>query len=153
MFRWKWMSASLCLLALMTMTVAASAKAPNFGAAIYGDGKVWGTKGTTDLPPPNEHNAQSFDKLFKVVNSNNPGVQLAISEAAPGNSNYNGGRWATYVVTWTEAGFDAHGTVPILMSYDDIQHHYMLGHLTVEPGDIGGPQKFFQCPLLPFKGQ
>ncbi len=135
---------------MLAATIAA-AQAPNFSAAIYGDGEVWGTKGTTDLPPPNAHNAQSFDKLFMVVNSNNPGVQLAVSEAAPGNRAYNGGRWATYVVTWTEAGINAHGVVPILTSYADIQMQENLGYLTTAPGSIGGPQQFFQCPLLPVK--
>ena len=105
MFRVKAISAALVVAVVIGMGVVARAQQPNFGAAVYGDGEVWGTKGTTDLPPPNEHNAQSFDKLFKVVNSNNPGVQLPISEAAPGNPDYNGGRWATYVVTWTEQGF------------------------------------------------
>jgi hypothetical protein len=94
-----------------------------------------------------------LDKLLMVVNSNNPGVQLPVSEAAPGNPNYNGGRWATYVVTWTQAGFDALGTVPILTSYSEIQSNESLGYLIIAPGDVGGPQRFFQCPLLPLKGQ
>ena len=141
------------VLAVASMTAVASAQAPNFGAAIYADGKVWGTKGTTNLPAPNERNAQSFDQLFMVVNSNNPGVQLPVSEAAPGNPDYNGGRWATYVVMWTAQGFAAHGTVPILTSYAEIQLHHSLGHLTIAPGSMGGPQLFFQCPLLPFKEQ
>ncbi|MBI4910110.1 MAG: hypothetical protein HY820_41215 [Acidobacteria bacterium] len=146
-------AAVVVLAAILVTAFAASAQKPNFGAAIYGDGKVWGTKGTADLPPPNEHNAQSFDKLFMVVNSNNPGVQLPVAEAAPGNPEYNGGRWATYVVMWTAQGLAAHGTVPILTSYSEIQFHQSLGHLTIAPGAIGGPQMFFECPLLPFKGQ
>lgn len=144
---------AMVVLAVVGMAAAASAQQPNFGAALYADGKVWGTKGTTDLPAPNQKNAQSFDKLFMVVNSNNPGVQLPVSEAGPGNPNYNGGRWATYVVMWTAQGFADHGTVPILTSYADIQLHQGLGHLTVAPGSMGGPQLFFQCPLLPFKEQ
>lgn len=142
---------ALSLTLFLAAAAVAAAAAPNFGAAIYADGEAYGTKGTTDLPPPNGHNMQSFDKLLKVVNSNNPGMQLPVAEAAPGNRNYNGGRWATYVVTWTQEGFDAHGVVPILKSYADIMYHKRLGHLTVAPGDIGGPQAFFQCPLLPFK--
>ena len=31
----------------------ANAEQPNFMAALYGDGEVWGTKGTTSLPAPN----------------------------------------------------------------------------------------------------
>jgi len=129
---------------------AAWAQMPNFSAAVYGDGAVWGTKGTTDLPAPKDRNVQSFDKLFVFVNGA-PG-QLPVSEAAPGNPNYNGGRWFTYTAMWTEAGMAAHDPLPVLMSYDDIQLHESLGHLVTAPGSpAGGPSPYFQCPLLPVK--
>lgn len=124
---------------------------PNFSPAIYADGEVWGTKGTADLPPPNEHNIQSFDKLFIFTGEVPPG-QLPVGEAAPGNPYYNGGRWFTHIVTWTEAGMQAHDPLPVLMSYDDIMLHYDLSHLDVAPGSPGGgPATYFQCPLLPVK--
>jgi hypothetical protein len=132
----------------------AGAQQPNFSPSLGGDGEVWGTKGTTALPAPNEHNLQSFDKLFVITNSNNPDGQLAVAEAAPGNPNYNGGRWFTHEVMWTQAGFDAHGIVPILMSYMDIMIHENLGHLDILPGSPGGPgapPDYFQCPMLPVK--
>jgi hypothetical protein len=127
---------------------------PNFGPAIYGDGEVWGTKGAAALPAPNEHNLQSFDKLFVVTNSNNPAGQLPVAEAAPGNPNFNGGRWFTHTVEWTQAGFDAHGTVPVLKSYADVMVHYNLGHLEItagSPGGPGAPPDYFECPMLPVK--
>jgi hypothetical protein len=130
----------------------AMAQAPNFSAGIYADGQAWGTKGAAMIPAPNGHNNQSFDKLFVITNSNNPGTQLPVGEAAPGNPMYNGGRWWTQTVEWTQAGFDAHGTVPILMSYDDIMLHESLGHLTITPGTPGPPPPaYFECPLLPVK--
>jgi len=125
---------------------------PNFGPSLWADGELWGTKGTTDLPAPNEHNEQSFDALYVITNSNNPADQLPVGEAAPGNPYYNGGRWSTKTVTWTQSGMDAHGTVPVLMSYDDVMLHQSLGHLIVVDGSpAGGPSNFFQCPLLPVK--
>jgi hypothetical protein len=125
---------------------------PNFTPQIWGDGELWGTKGAAALPAPTENNAQSFDKLFVITNSNNPEGQLPVSEAAPGNPDYNGGRWFTHTVMWTQAGFDAHGTVPVLTSYEDIMLHYNLGHLTITPGTFeGGPLAYFECPLLPVK--
>ena len=73
----------------------------------------------TALPAPNAHNMRSFDKLFMITNSNNPAGQLPVSEAAPGNPDYNGGRWWAQTVEWTEAGFLAHpGYVPVLTSYE-----------------------------------
>jgi len=147
---------SVAFVLVLALAIAGPAAAnpgkPNFGAALYGDGQVWGTKGAAAIPAPNAHNLQSFDKLFVVTNSNNPGTQLPVAEAAPGNPNFNGGRWFTHTVTWTQAGFDAHGIVPILKSYDDVMLHYSLGHLTIAAGSpAGGPPPYFECPLLPVK--
>lgn len=144
----------LALAAAMVLAVAAPAFAdpgkPSFEPNLYADGETWGTKATTTVPAPNDHNAQSFDKLFVIVNG--AMGQLPVAEAAPGNRNYNGGRWATQTVEWTEAGFEAHDTVPVLMSYNQVMTHASLGHLTITPGSpAGGPPDYFQCPLLPVK--
>lgn len=122
---------------------------PNFCPAVYADGETWGTKGTADLPAPNEHNVNSFDALYVITNGHPD--QLPVGEAAPGNPHYNGGRWLTQTVEWTEAGMEAHdGAVPLLTSYDDIMTHFYLGHLTITVGSPpGGPPPYFQCPLLP----
>jgi len=146
----------IALIAIAGMAAAlpsfANPGAPNFSAALWADGAVYGSKGTTALPAPTENNGQSFDGLFVIINSNNPAGQLPVAEAAPGNVNYNGGRWNTHTVWWTEAGFAAHGTVPVLTSYADILVHHMLGHLGVAHGSPeGGPPPYFQCPLLPVK--
>jgi len=144
----------LALVAAVVLAIAAPAFAnpgkPSFKPNLYADGETWGTKGTTTLPAPNDHNAQSFDKLFVIINGG--AAQLPVAEAAPGHPSYNGGRWATQTVEWTEAGFEAHGTVPVLTSYDDVMTHASLGHLTITPGSpAGGPPDYFQCPLLPVK--
>jgi hypothetical protein len=112
-------------------------KAPNFSAGVYADGEAWGTKGTTTLPAPNENNAQSFDKLFSFTNGVNG--QLPVAEAAPGNPNYNGGRWSGQSVTWNDPN-----NAVLLTSYADIPAH--IDELSiVETGN------YFQCPLLPVK--
>jgi hypothetical protein len=132
---------------LLLVTQLASAEQPNFMAAIYGDGEAWGTKGTTSLPAPNAANTQSFDKLYIFENFNNPNaVQLAVSEAAPGNPNYNGGRWSAQSAVWTEAGFLVYGYVPVLRSEEEIQYNVEMGYLEISPR-----HSYFQCPLLPVK--
>ena len=142
-------------LALALVAVApgfAAPGKPNFAPTLWADGQTWGTKAAAILPAANENNLQSFDKLFVIINSNNPDGQMPVAEAAPGNKNYNGGRWYTQTVEWTEAGFAAHVTVPVLMSYDEVMGHYVLGHLDITPGSFeGGPPAFFECPLLPVK--
>ena len=137
----------LALLLALTGATLAYAGAPNFSPAIYGDGEVWGTKGLGELPAPNGKNNQSFDKLFMFVNGA-PG-QLPVSEAAPGNRAYNGGRWSAQTVMWTAEGLAAHDPLPVLKSYDDIQLHYSLGHLAIAPGHAEGGPDYFECPLLP----
>lgn len=140
----------LAVITALVGAVSVYADAPNFGPALYGDGEVWGTKGLSTLPAPNEHNEQSFDKLFVIVNG--AAGQLPVAEAAPGNRNYNGGRWFVHTVMWTAAGMAAHNPLPVLMSYDDIQFHYGLGHLAIAPGPPNpGPPAYFECPLLPVK--
>ncbi len=133
---------------LMAMSQLASADAPNFMAAIYGDGQVWGTKGNSSLPAPNGKNGQSFDKLYVITNFNDPNaVQLPVSEAAPGNPAYNGGRWDLQLVTWTQAGFLAYGGyAPVLKSGADVISNADAGYLTIASGST-----YFQCPLLPVK--
>ncbi len=146
----------IAMLAALVLTIAAPAFAdpgkPTFGPALYADGEAWGTKAATVLPAPNGKNNHSYDKLFVITNSNNPAPQLPVAEAAPGNPAYNGGRWYTHTVEWTAAGFAAHGTVPVLTSYQDVMLHAGLGHLSITAGSFeGGPPAFFLCPLLPVK--
>lgn len=140
--------AALAFATGLTGVALANPGAPNFGPALYGDGEIWGTKGAASLPPPNGHNLQSFDKLFAFVNGA-PG-QLPVAEAAPGNPAFNGGRWFTQTVMWTEAGLQAHDPLPVLMSYEEIQFHYSLGHLAIAPGSpSSSTPDYFECPLLP----
>jgi hypothetical protein len=128
----------LVLALSLAVTVPAFAAAPNFSAGIYADDQVFGTKGNSDLPAPNENNRQSFDALIKFTN----GVegQLPVAEAAPGNPAYNGGRWIEYEVTWE-------GVEPVLLtSYTQVMHQIDIGNLSIiETGH------YFQCPLLPVK--
>lgn len=137
---------SLVMLVLaLGLVFAATAYAdpgkPNFSAGVYGDGEAWGTKATTSLPGPNGKNDQSFDKIF--VFTNGAEGQLPVSEAAPGNPNYNGGRWSVYTATWIDEL--PHPKI-VLTSYEDVMFHYNLGHLI-----IADAETYFQCPLLPVK--
>lgn len=121
----------------LVFVVPAFAAGPNFGSAIYADGETYGTKGTADLPAPTDANRQSFDGLFKFTN----GVegQLAVAEAAPGNTAYNGGRWIEYFVTFT-------GEPELVTSYAQLHTLEMAGEVSIiESGN------YFQCPLLPDK--
>lgn len=118
-----------------------------FAPALYADGDVWGTKLLSPLPPPNGSNDQSFDALYIVTNGADG--QLGVGEAAPGNPDYNGGRWETVAVTWLAAGMTFYsGNLPVLTSSDQIFAELDQGHLELG-GHPAGPPPYFLCPLLP----
>lgn len=126
-----------------------TAQQPNFDEQIYGDGVAWGTKGVTTLPPPTENNVQSFDDLVFIVDGTSPPVQLPVSEAAPGNPDYNGGRWISKTIDVS----DLESLLPI-RSYADFStgevDAFQLGAPVDENGDPFRPD-YFECPLLPVK--
>lgn len=127
-------TALLALVFPLLLAVPALAQAPNFGPAVYADGQTWGTKGTTTLPAPTARNAQSYDALYMFTNG--PG-QLPLSEAAPGNPAYNGGRWTVVEVTWNNPA-----EAVVITSADDLDRYDLTFHET---------GTYFQCPLLPDK--
>lgn len=140
--------AVLALVLALAVALPASAGSPSFTPQIYGDGEAWGTKGLADLPAPNENMQGSFDKLY--VFTNGADHQLPLSEAAPGNPAYNGGRWQVIQATW-----DAPHDPVVLTSFsseyvDDpfhsFEYHYSRGHIEVTP-----TMTYFECPLLPVK--
>ncbi len=137
--------AIVTVVAALVMGIAAPASAdpgqPDFSAGVYADGEAWGTKATTTLPAPNGKNNHSYDKIFVVTNGAEG--QLPVGEAAPGNPDYNGGRWWVHTATWIE---DLPHPKVVLMSYDDVMLHYDLGHLIIEDAGV-----YFQCPLLSVK--
>ncbi|MFL7807076.1 MAG: hypothetical protein AB8I80_00525 [Anaerolineae bacterium] len=116
-------------------------KAPSFMAGVYADGRSFGTKGTTTLPAPTDANAQSYDLIFAFTNGADG--QLAVAEAAPGNPNYNGGRWSAYSATWRS---DLPFAKPVITSYGDLMDQVWMGNITIE-----NVHNYFQCPLLPVK--
>jgi hypothetical protein len=147
------------LLGLSTTTGSANAAKPDFSARIWGDGEQWGTKVTGLIEHPNERSLDEFFVITNPVTGELPAGTLPVSEAAPGNPAYNGGRWFTHTVAWTEAGIEAHGsTPPLLTRYgpaddpESILFHENLGHLEItEGGPDGGPPDYFRCPMLPVK--
>ncbi len=141
-------------LSVMTLVVAVLA----FGAlayaggatvvddAIWANGRLYGTvvTPTSFKSPP----AKSTDTIYSFGMSGLQG-QRSVSEAAPGDRDYNGGRWSVKVVVFTALGLSVHdqdgdGTADFeLASEEQVLHHYALGHLEIFDTDI-----YFECPLL-----
>jgi hypothetical protein len=109
----------------------AAAEPPGFEGRIYGDGTLWATKGVADLPLPTDRNEQSYDRLFTHPDF------VPVSEAAPGNRHYNGGRWAVHPLTW-------HGDPKQLTSYHEVVQYERAGELSVSEDPVDA----FECPLV-----
>ena len=138
-------STLLCLFASLTY----AAPATRVSGAIWANNNLYDTILTDTafhLPP-----VHSTDVLYNFM-IRGLGGQRAISESAPGDRNYNGGRWSVKLAVFTETGKAVHdpdgdGIVNFeLTNADDVHKHYALGHVEIIDTAI-----YFECPLLPRK--
>jgi hypothetical protein len=129
------------ILAALGLLLAVSA-APTFAGngpphlAFYVDGNPtpYRTVGTpTDLSNTGAP-ASSFDKLYALGGNG----LLDVAEAAPGDTDYNGGRWMVFPVTWNVTPYQ-------LFSEDEVLAAAAAGDLTI----ASSPAKMFVCPVIP----
>jgi hypothetical protein len=112
------------------------------GPAFYVDGTLYRTVGTpTDLSGTGAP-ASSFDTIYEFF-----GVQINVATAAPGDPDYNGGRWMVHGLTFTDydaavAAFDANDSGD-LDSDEEVAAALLAGAAT----DIG-VVKSFTCPVI-----
>ena len=77
--------------------------------------------------------------------------QRPISDAAPGDKEYNGGRWWVHLVTFTPAGIAALDTAggadgmldAEITSADDLLDLEAMGYVTIMPTEM-----YFSCQLI-----
>ena len=134
------------LVAVPVLAAPPPGSKPDFGAHIYVDGVAWGTKATTALPAPGGA-ASSFDLLYVFLDQEGTALplteQLLVADAAPGDTDYNGGRWEVYTAQWQVAPYE-------LTSVAEVKAAEDLGDLITTKGSFdGGPPDYFSCPLLP----
>lgn len=124
-----------------TGNVAADASNnPAMPGRVYAAGEMFATRGVTDLPPPTDGNDHSFDEIYHFTNG--AAGQLDVAEAAPGEQDFNGGRWSVTVVEWTIED------PPVVKSDDEVHAHANMSHITV----IEEGARYFECPLVPLRG-
>jgi uncharacterized protein (DUF302 family) len=105
------MAYSLAVVILIAAVALAMPGAPDFAPHIYADGEAWGAKVTTELPAPKDKMMDSFNKLFVIINDNNPQDQLPVAEAGPRNP--------MYAVVTPEAGMSYYFSKVVTMSFDE----------------------------------
>lgn len=102
----------LAALAAMSLTVAAAAGSGGVtGPAFYVDGQSYRTVATPSDLSETGAPTDSFDIIYDLG-----GAQMNVAEAAPGDPDYNGGRWQVHAVSFntswaaTVAAHDMNGS-------------------------------------------
>ena len=116
------------------------------GTAFYVDGTPYRTVGTpTDFSNTGAP-LHSYDIIYDFG-----GVQTNVAEAAPGDPDYNGGRWQVHAVSFSDyAGALADNSVDmndndVLDRAEEVEAAIAGGYAT----DLG-VVKSFECPVIPF---
>ena len=116
------------------------------GPAFYVDGSLYRTVATpTDLPASAP--AHSFDTIYEFF-----GLQPNVAEAAPGDRDYNGGRWMVHGLAFANypaalAAFDANDS-GAFDSAEEVEAALAAGAAT----DLGVVRRFV-CPAIPLPGR
>lgn len=138
----------LGVVAALLLAVPLVASAGVTGPAFYVDGDLYRTVLTptdfTDTGAPDH----SFDTIYEFS-----GVQTNVAEAAPGDRDYNGGRWMVEVVhlevdyAAALAEFDANNSGDF-DSAEEVEAAIDAGAITTSAGPS------FECPVIPLpRGQ
>jgi hypothetical protein len=123
-------AAAAMLLSIAATSVAAGGP-PSL--AFYVDGERYRTVGTpTDFSGTGAP-AHSYDAIYVLG-----GNLVNVAESAPGDRDYNGGRWMVLPVTW-------HTSPVQLTSEEQIEAYAAAGMLTI----ASSPVRMFACPVIP----
>jgi hypothetical protein len=133
----------LVLIAAAALTLAAAASAGVTGPAFYVDGQLYRTVNTsTDLSGTGAP-AHSFDTIYDFG-----GAQLNVATAAPGDRDYNGGRWMVRALSFP-SGYAAALAAGDGNGNGVIDSDAELGvAIAAGTAAIGGVVKQFVCPVI-----
>jgi hypothetical protein len=125
--------------AAMLLSVAATSVAAGGppSLAFFVDGERYRTVGTpTDFSGTGAP-VSSYDRIYVLGDG-----LVNVAEAAPGDRDYNGGRWMVLPVTWHVAPMQ-------LTSAEQVEMYAAQGALTI----AATPVKQFECPVIPVGGR
>jgi hypothetical protein len=142
------MCAGAFLLVLATIPIAgAKGTGGVSGPAFYVDGDLYRTVGTpTDLSGTGAP-AQSFDIIYSLG-----GSQLNVAAAAPGDRDYNGGRWMVHAISFNtnySTSLAAHDLDGDGVFDSDAEILSALGDAGPSGATDGGVVQMFVCPVIP----
>jgi hypothetical protein len=138
------LAAAVGIAAATTLGVNTPAFARVGEPAFYVDGEVYRTVGTpTDLSGTDAP-AHAWDVIYDLGDA-----QLNVAEAAPGDRDYNGGRWMVHAVTFpdgyaaalSDGDLDGDG---VLDSAEEVRAALAAGS-AIDAGTV----RQFECPVIP----
>lgn len=140
-------SLSISALAALLLLPAAAASAGVTGPAFYVDGTLYRTVGTpTDFSETGAP-AHSYDTIYDI-----PGTNVA--SAAPGDRDFNGGRWMVHSVTIEDvaaaiaaAEAATPGTAHDNGVFDTAEE--VEAAIGLELATDNGVVRMFECPVIP----
>ena len=137
------------ILMLLVAHLAAAAPATRVADAIWAHDNLYDTVATdtTFMSPP----LHSTDVIYSFMMSGLLG-QRSVAEYAPGDREYNGGRWNVQMVVYTDAGLAEYGdgngfVISEITNAEDLEEAADMGLLTISPSTF-----YFECPLIPNRG-
>ena len=142
-------SASLLLSSALIGSAAAQgngAGGVTDGPAFWANGQLYRTVNTpTDIGGGGAP-AHSFDIIYAFPE----GTQINVAEAAPGDRDYNGGRWMVTPISFTNYAMAAatHGGANGIFDSDS----EVLAAVNAGAASLGDPIRFFVCPVINMPG-
>ena len=124
---------TLLLFALLVLTLPGSTAAQQGPPSnqIYANDELFtGVNAPRDLP-----NRGEFDTIYVLG-----GSLMAVADASPGDTDYNGGRWEVRVVTWNTI------SPTQFTNSDQVEAAAAAGEISI--GDV---VRRFECPLIPMR--
>ncbi len=129
MARRNWMTLGLVATIILGYGVTAAAQQGPPTNRIYANDELFtGVNAPGDLP-----NHGKFDTIYVLGSGFMP-----VADAAPGDTDYNGGRWEVRFITWV--------TIPATQFTNDRQIDMATTSGQIRIGDV---VRRFECPLIP----
>lgn len=121
----------------------------------YVDGTLYRTVGTpTDFSDTGAP-AHAFDTIYDITLSDSTMDPTNVASAAPGDRDFNGGRWMVHGVVFTAAGYDAAvADAAVNLNGNDVLDSAEEVEAAIEAGygtDVG-IVKMFECPVIKLPG-
>jgi hypothetical protein len=112
------------------------------GAAFYANGNAYRTVGT----PTDFSGTGAPDHAFDIIYAFPEGTQINVAEAAPGDRDFNGGRWMVTPISFDDyaSAAAAYGGANGVFDSDA----EVLAAVAAGAAELGDPVRYFECPVI-----